>query len=437
MAELFRMPMLGQSMEEGTVVRWYREEGDTIRKGETLLEIMTDKANMEVEAPSDGFLRKRLANPDETVPVGNPIAILSATSDEPIEQVLAGGSASPTAPVLPDASGSPAPIQETRVVERELVRAAEPAGAAPVAISPRARRTADELGIPAEVLAGLGSGPSGRVLEKDVRAFAARVTPSAGVQTALAADGARAEATNAASVAVFPGETAIAETIPLRGLRKAVADNVARSRQTAPHVTLVKEVDMEDALALLAKVAPAAERSGSGKLTPTHLIVKAVAFALGEHPLCNAALVGEEIRVYSERNIGLAVATEGALLVPVIRYADRKGLFEIAAELRALAERCRTGRQTQEDLSGGTFTITNLGAFGVDLFDPILVPPQACILGVGSIAERAAVWEGKLAVRKRMNLCLSFDHRVLDGVPAAQFLKRLAGILENPALLLT
>jgi pyruvate dehydrogenase E2 component (dihydrolipoamide acetyltransferase) len=218
-------------------------------------------------------------------------------------------------------------------------------------------------------------------------------------------------------------------------MRKIIADNVARSRQTAPHVTLVMEVDMTEASALFRKLVPEIQRAYDTKLTYTDLLIKAAAKALDGHPLCNAALIGDEVRVYAERNIGVAVATQGGLVVPVVRHADRKTLGEISVELKAVVDRCRNGRQSQQDLSGGTFTITNLGAYGVDSFDPIIVPPQSCILGVCRIAPKAVVVNDQIAIRSIMNLCLSFDHRVLDGAPAAQFLRRLKEILEAPLLL--
>jgi len=467
MAELFNMPLLGQSMEEGTVVRWYKSEGDAVRKGESLLEVMTDKANMDVEATADGVLRKILVGPDQTVDVNTPIAIIG-DAVEPLDHLLGGISGAATPQM--EAPRVFLPVTPPSTASHEARESAQ----SPV-FSPRARRLADEHRIPAAALAGCGSGPGGRIIERDVynyldrqRALGSqidattpfpeerspRVTPLAarmagehGIDlTELAAGlpGSRIMADDvrrrvqepAVSAQAAPGDgPAIAEVIPLRGLKKLVAENVTRSRQTAPHVTLNTEVDMSEASALFEKLRPEIQRSHNTKLTYTDLLVKACARALADHSLCNAALIGDEIRVYADRNIGVAVATDASLIVPVVKNADRKTLGEISVELKGLVERCRTGRQGADDLAGGTFTITNLGAFGIDTFDPIIVPPQSCILGVGRIAEKAVVVAGQVVPRKMMSLSLSFDHRVLDGAPAARFLQRLRELLESPVLI--
>ncbi len=459
MAELFKMPRLGQSMEEGTILQWFKREGDPVKQGDLLLEVMSDKANIEVEATAEGVLRKILSPTDSTVPVNTPIAVIG-TAEEPIDALLA--SVSETASVTADRPAPPAPAESGPFLASQED--------AQIKVSPRARRLADEKGVPVSALAGKGTGPGGRILEKDVIAYlertsalvddaqvqtprpratplAARMAEDLGVRLedlAMGLPGSRvtADVVRRHAESARPGMPAaggpprIAQTIPFTGLRKLIADNVARSRQTAPHVTLVSEVDMGDAARLHAGLAPEFQRSHGTKLTFTDLLVKAAARALPDHPLCNAAVMGDEIRVYGDYNVGVAVALEAGLIVPVIHHADRRSLAEVSVELKALAERCRAGRQTQEDLAGGTFTITNLGAFGIDMFDPIIVPPQSCILGVGRIAERPVVLEGRVQVRKMMNLCLSFDHRVMDGVPAARFLQRVKEVLESPYQLL-
>lgn len=470
MAELFIMPRLGQSMEEGTIVQWYKKEGDAVRKGESVLEVMTDKANMDVEATSDGVVRKILAGADETIPVNAPIAILG-TADESIDHLLGGAAqAAPAAAPAETQSASSIAAPSGAPAPREA-QAGQPL------FSPRARRLADEHRIPVAALAGCGTGPGGRIIERDVMAYlerqkalgsmvdaapaadpgaerAPRATPLAakmaddlGIDLAELASGLpgsrimaadvrkRVEETPSAPAGASGEGPAVAGVIPFKGLRKLVADNVTRSRQTAPHVTLNAEVDMTEAAALFEKLRPEIQKAYGTKLTYTDLLVKACARALGDHPLCNAALVGDEIRVYSDRNIGVAVATETSLIVPVLRNADRKPLGEISVELKALVDRCRAGKQNSDDLAGGTFTITNLGAFGIDTFDPIIVPPQSCILGVGRIADRAVVVNKQVVIRTMMSLSLSFDHRVLDGAPAARFLQRLREILESPVLI--
>jgi pyruvate dehydrogenase E2 component (dihydrolipoamide acetyltransferase) len=238
-----------------------------------------------------------------------------------------------------------------------------------------------------------------------------------------------------APVSVTPGLT-VASVIPYKGMKRIGGETVAKSRSTAPHVTVSMEVDMTEASIFLEKIRPDVKRKFNTKLTYTDLLIMCVAKTLGRHPLCNASLNDKEILVYEEKNIGVAVALEDGLIVPVIKNADRKTLGQISVELKELANRCRTGKQTTEDLSDGTFTITNLGAFGVEEFDPIIVPPQSCILGVCKIQKKPVVIDDQVTIRPMMNLCLSFDHRVLDGVPAAKFLQSLKETLEYPVRLL-
>jgi pyruvate dehydrogenase E2 component (dihydrolipoamide acetyltransferase) len=460
MAEVFNMPTLGQSMEEGTVVQWLKQEGDTVKKGDEIVEIMTDKANMPVETPSDGVLRKILVAADQTVPVNTPIAILG-TADEPIDHLLGGA---PPSAQHTDATAAPATAAPEPVAASKTAPAAPPGR---LFISPRARRLADDLGVPISALSGFGSGPEGRVLEKDVHAYLdrqskplpslpgtrQRVTPLAakiagdlGVDVGdlamglpgsrITAEHVRAHVETARPAAPQPaGSPAIAQVIPFKGMRKLVADNVTKSRQTAPHVTLNTEADVTELGAVFGALRQEVEKAYGTKLTYTDLLIKAAARALEDHPLCNAALVGDEIRVYADKNVGVAVATENGLVVPVVRQPGSKSLGEVSVELKALVERCRTGKQSPDDLAGGTFTITNLGAYGVDTFDPIIVPPQSCILGVGRMVQKPAVHNGQIAVRTMMSLSLSFDHRVLDGAPAALFLKRVRELLESPVLI--
>ncbi len=456
MAEFLQMPRLGQSMEEGTVLQWYKREGDTVKAGEPLLEVMSDKANFEVEATKDGVLRKILVDADGTVPVSTPIAIVGSAT-EPIDTLLESATQASDGGYKQAANKLASPIPAISS------QTAPAAGSS--AISPRARRLAEEHAISISTLGLSGSGPGGRIIERDIISYlgrqktlesptasqparmtplAARIAGDLGVdvrQLGAGASGVKLRADDVRKVAgtatskAGPGEPAVAEVIPFRGLRKIVAGNVAKSRQNAPHVTLTLEVDMTNAVELQARLRPEIERDFGAKLTATDLLVKASARALEAHPLCNAALAGDEIRVYGDKNIGVAVATENGLIVPVVRNADRKRLGETCAELKSLVDRCRSGKQSQADLSGGTFTITNLGAFGIDVFDPIIVSPQSCILGVGRIADKVVAANKAIEIRPMMNLCLSFDHRVLDGVPAARFLQRMKELMESPDLI--
>jgi len=475
MADFFRMPTLGQTMEEGTILQWFKQEGDYVKKGDILLEVMSDKANFEVEAEQEGVLRRILTPANSTVPVNEPIAIIG-DDDEPMEALLSRTETAGQAPVTADPAAMAASGPAPEIAAQGEGRTAGLPEGERILVSPRARRLADARGIPVAALRGLGTGPGGRVLERDVLTFLKRsaeppagakeearprVTPLAakiandlGVdveQLALGLPGSRVTAEDVRRYAETPqpsptetpalvktepaGGPAVAERIPFRGLRKLIADNVAKSRQTAPHVTLTLEVDMTELAAVYPRLQAEIQKTYNTKLTYTDLLVKAAARALADHPLCNAALLGDEIRVYADRNVGVAVATDNGLIVPVIKQADTKPVGAISVELKAMAERCRSGKQTPEDLAGGTFTITNLGAFGIDVFDPILVPPQSCILGVGRIAEKPVVVNHEVTVRSMMNLCLSFDHRVLDGVPAARFLQRMKELLESPLMI--
>ncbi|MGQ9488588.1 MAG: dihydrolipoamide acetyltransferase family protein [Armatimonadota bacterium] len=453
MAEFFNLPMLGQTMEEGTITKWLKAEGEYIRRGDIIAEVMTDKANLEVDSTFEGYLRKILVAEGETVPVNAPIAIVSKTPDEDISTLLTPASA--TTSQLVEAKGE--------VKQPEPVRTAPFAeSAAPTEerlfISPRARRLAQEKGVPVQALLGRGSGPQGRVLERDVETvwqemvstmprvtpLAEKVAAEAGVDvTAITGTGIGGRVTREDVVRATMPPTAQPTAIPteaqvvkLAGLRKLVAENVVKGFFSAPPVTLVTEVDMTDCVALREQLLPEVEKIYNTRLTYTDLIVKATARALREFPIMNSTLRENEIILHPDVNIGVAVAVEEGLVVPVIKSADRKTLGEISRELRELAERAHTGKSTPDDLSGGTFTITNLGAYEVELFNPVLVPGQTGILGVGRIAEKPAIRDGQVVARHLMNLCLTFDHRVVDGAPAARFLQKVKQLLESPLLIL-
>lgn len=451
MAEYFNLPMLGQTMEEGTITRWLKAEGDYIRRGDIIAEVMTDKANLEVDATVEGYLRKILVAEGETVPVNAPIAIISKSPEEDISSLL-----TPTQKAEPQLAAAPVEV-------REPVRAApvvQPSTTTPeerLFISPRARRLAKERGVPLHALAGRGSGPQGRILERDVESvwqemmstkprvtpLAEKVAAEAGVDlSAVAGTGVGGRVTKEdvirATTAPATPETppAGAQVVKLAGLRKLVAENVVKGFFSAPPVTLVAEVDMTECVRLREQLLPEVEKAYGTRLTYTDLIVKAVARALQDFPLLNATLQDDQIIIHPDINVGVAVAVEDGLLVPVLKGADRKTVGQISQELRELADRARAGKSTPDDLSGGTFTVTNLGAYDVELFNPVLVPGQTGILGVGRIAEKPAIREGQVVARHLMNLCLTFDHRVLDGAPAARFLQRVKQLLESPMLLL-
>ncbi|CEK17589.1 pyruvate/2-oxoglutarate dehydrogenase complex, dihydrolipoamide acyltransferase component [Chthonomonas calidirosea] len=456
MAQLIVMPQLGNTMEEGTILRWLKAEGEEVRKGEPLLEVETDKASMEVEAEADGVLLKILAQPNTTVPIRQPIAIVGAPGED-VSSLLSSELRQSSVPSVEAA----VPASVASVAEPSASVIAEGGS---LRISPRARRLAEAKGVPLAALEGRGSGPEGRIIERDVQAYlaaelqvsaprpprftplAARLADDLGVAAdvvAAASSGSRVRSDDVRrhvearqSQPSSAEQTQDFEEIPLAGMRRRIADNMVRSAFSAPHVTLVTEVDMSACSELRSRLLPEVERIYGVRLSFTDMLVKAVARALEEHPRLNATLQGDVIRLHKSKNIGVAVALEEGLVVPVLKHVESLTLGQVAAQLKPLIERVRSGKFSPEDVSDGTFTITNLGPFHVDSFNPILVPGQAAILGVGRIQEKPVVRNGAIEVRPCMNLCLSFDHRQVDGAPAALFLQRLCEILESPYSLL-
>jgi len=448
MATKMVMPLLGQTMEEGTIIKWFKNEGDQIKEGEPLFEVMTDKVNMEVEAPASGVLRKILAKPDDIVPVKDPIAIIG-TKDEPIDDLL-------TEPVSGDEAGAPTIEEPAPTVSEAMSVSAPKAAEVPspavgegrILASPAAKRVAKEQGIDIAELAGKGTGPNGRIVEKDVLDYAAgrRFTPLAGkvaqdmgVQLgAVEGTGIGGRVTSEdimrASAAPAPA-VAIGKTIPFTSIRKAVAQNVLASYQSAVHVTLVTEVDMTECVKLRGNVVKKLEEKYGVRISYTDIIVKAAARAIEEKPIVNSSIQGDQIVIHDQINIGIATAIEGGLVVPVVKDVRSKLISQIAKEAKELVGKVRSGQATGVDFQGGTFTITNLGTYGIDSFNPIITPGQSAILGVCRIVEKPAVVNGEISIRSMMNLCLSFDHRVMDGAPAAEYLARLREILESPYLI--
>lgn len=473
MATRLDLPALGQTMEEGTITQWFKAEGDAVQKGEALYEVMTDKVNMEVEATEAGVLRKILAPADATIPINAPVAILG-TADEDISALMGDGAAvdavSQAEALSPSeednvAEAMPGPAFPSPVT---LGAGTEGVSSGGVFASPRARRYADEYGVDISALAGRGTGVDGRVVEADVVAFYEEQQAQKKAQRAspLAQ---RVAAAHGVSVAEVPGSGpggkvtqddvrrliepqapptpttvngggagtgAGVTVIKLTGMRKMVADAVARSAATAPHVTLTMPVDMSEATRFRQQILPAVEKTHGVRVSFTDIIAKATARALQDHPALNSTLQGDQITQFNAVQLGIAVSlgTEG-LIVPVVRDVQSKSLGEFSAALKTLVGKAREGKLASDEVTGGTFSITNLGTTGVTQFNPIINPPQAAILGVCSITETLVPIGGQPQVRPIMNLCLSFDHRVTDGAPAAAFLARLKEILEQPYLI--
>ena len=470
MAKTLELPTLGNSMEEGTITQWFKTEGEAVAKGEALYEVMTDKVNMEVEAPEAGVLRKILAAVDATVPVGAPVAILG-TADEDIAGLLDAPGTGSAGLLLSEGRsateemqgkaceiGSPATSQGLSLNGSSALPVSGEPGR--VFASPRARRYANECSIDIAQLAGRGTGVDGRVVEADVAAFseeeqerkkaAPRISPLA--QRVAAEHGVSVEGVSGTghggkvmqedvkrSFAPTPPPPALGtgeQVVTLRGMRKMVADTVARSAQTAPHVTLTLPVDMSEATRFRQQVLPAIEKTFGVRVSFTDIIAKAAARALKDHPYLNSTLVKDEITLHPSVNLGVAVSLGAdGLIVPVIKDAQAQSLGEFSRTLKELAARAKSGGLTTDEVTGGTFSLTNLGTFGITQFNPIIVPPQTAILGICAICDTVVAVNGQPQVKPMMNLCLSFDHRIVDGAPAAAFLAQLKETLEQPYLM--
>ena len=377
------MPRLSVAMKDGTIVKWFKKEGEMVEEGEVLAEIETEKVTDEIKTPASGVLRKILAPEGSRAPVGELIAIIT----EPGEEI---------------------PLIEE--IEKPVVRTVGKR----VNISPLARKLAEEHKI--DLTKVRGTGPEGQIVKDDVlRAIK------------------EAEAVAPIPAAPSPTELVeIAEVLPLTGMRKTIAERLTHSYREAPHVVVTVEVDMTETKRLRQKLIT--EIEGEAKFSPsyTDIVVKAAAAAIKKNPIINSTLESDQIKILKDINIGVAVALEDGLIVPVIRNADQLSLRKIASCMRELTERARQRRLSLDEVSGGTFTISNLGMFGVDTFSPIINPPQSAILGVGAIKEKPLVVNGQISIRPVMTLSLVFDHRVFNGVQAATFLKTIKEILEKP-----
>jgi len=435
------LPKLGQTMEEGTIIEWVKKEGDPVERGDLLFVFESDKATLEVEATARGFLRKILVPVGQTVPVLTVVALITKTPDEDIVAY------EPRFQV----SGSEFQVAEAMKPETLKPETLEPI-AGRIFASPRARKMAREKGVNLELVTG--TGPNGRIVERDVLAYltprpkatpmALKVTDALGVDIAtISGTGVsgrimKADVEAAAAPAAPPVEMPSVESVPLTGLRRIIAEHMAASAQATARVTLVTEADATAFVEAREQLkATVAEKWG---FAPGYndLLGIIVARALREFPYMNARLSadGQAIERLPVVNLGMAVDTERGLLVPVIRDADQKGLCAFGAEFRALVERARVGKSLPDDLTGGTFTITNLGMHEIDAFTPIINLPEAAILGVGRIQPKPVVHDGEIVVRQMWTLSLVFDHRVVDGAPAARFLQRIKQLIETPYLLL-
>jgi len=440
------MPRLSDSMEEGTIVRWLRADGDTVARGDEIVEIETDKATMAFEADRAGVLRI-VAGEGDTVALGAVIATLG-------EAGKAAPSAAP--PAAPAPAGEAGEVGEAAAVAAPASMAAGEAGeaaadAAPLrdglSASPVARRLAAAVGIDLARVAG--TGPHGRILKADVAAAAAERSAPEASPAAVEQRVPEASPTAAEQGAVAvpptvgyhaapdapPAAKGVSEVVALTRVQQLIARRMAEAKATMPEFALTMDVDMEAAVALRAALK---EQGAPGTVAPSlnDLIVKACAAALARHPRANGSYRDGAFELHGRVNVGVAVAAPDALVVPVVLDADRRSLSEVAAETRRLAERVRDGAITPPELAGATFTVSNLGMFGVTSFQAVLNPPQAAILAVGAIEPRAVVVDGAVVARRRMTLTLTCDHRILYGADAAAFLAEVRDFVEQPLRML-
>src|SRR6266571_519338 len=411
MATKVHMEALSPTMEEGRLVKWTKHEGDPVKSGETLAEVETDKAVMELVARADGQLLKVMVPEGTTVPVGNVVAWIG----KPGEKVDGAGSTEqgaaapkPVAAVAAAPKATPPPLSPSPAPPASVVSAA--ADATRVKASPLARRIAKDAGVDLKLVQG--SGPGGRVIKRDVEA---------GVPQA------RAVAAAPAPRSVLPAPSgAPYEDVPLSQIRKTIAKRLVASIGPIPHFFLTTEIDMERAAEAREALNKQLGEEG-GKISFNDIIIKAVALALVQHRACNAWFQEDHIRYWNEVHIGMAVAIEDGLITPVIRNADLKNLREIGAESRELAGRARTRRLKPEEYTGATFSVSNLGMFDIDQFTAVINPPEAGIVAIGSVVPKPVPEGGgdRLVVRRRLRVTMSCDHRVIDGATGAAFLKTL------------
>jgi pyruvate dehydrogenase E2 component (dihydrolipoamide acetyltransferase) len=417
------MPKLSDTMEEGRILRWLRKEGDPIETGQALAEVETDKATVEMEAYSNGTIRKLIAVEGQFAKVGELIAIIGAAGEDISSLVPAAGAAAST----PTARAGTVAAPSSAAVTRPAPAMMAPASAAPsgrsLKASPLALRMAAEAGLNLGALQG--TGPQGRIIKRDIESALAQ-EPS----TPAPLRSATPQPTRAYALRASRAEIPESQDIELSSVRRTIAKRLVQSKGPVPHFYLTVDVAMDrvwDAYKAL--------RDQKSSISINDIIVKATALALRQHPEINASFAGDHLKVYSRVHIGMAVALDDGLITPVLRDADVKPLEEISEEARMLVERARARKLQPHEYTGATFSISNLGMMGIDEFSAIINPPEAAILAVGAVRQMAVVVDGVLAIGWRMRMTLSVDHRVADGAAGARFLQTLSKFLEHPLLM--
>ena len=405
MAKEVRLPQLGQTMEEGTVVNCLVNVGDEVKKGDVIFEIETDKATLEMESPAEGFVKCVLAKIDETLPVGAPVLVLGDKNEDVpqsfVDSLTGAAHAAPEA--APAAEAAPAP--EPAKAEPEQ---AKPAGR--IMASPRAKKLAADLSV--DLATVTGTGPAGKITEQDVQK-AATAKPSESTAPPIPATEAKA-----------------GQTIPVNRLQRITAEKMLKSKREIPCFYLTVKADVTDLVELRTKL----NETGDVKLSYNDFLLKAVATGLEKYPIMTGQLAGEEIRLAEAIGIGLAISVPDGLVAPIVKDVNKKDVRQIALDSQALIERARNNKLAPTDVEGGCITVSNLGAFGIDNFIPIVVPGQCSILGIGQITDTCVPDNGNIMVRKLMNMTLSIDHKVANGAYAAQFLDFVRKQLEDTSM---
>ncbi|REJ26542.1 MAG: branched-chain alpha-keto acid dehydrogenase subunit E2 [Bacillaceae bacterium] len=438
MAKEIFMPKLSSTMEVGTLLQWFKEEGESVDIGEPLFEIMTDKINIEVEAYDRGILLKKYFQPDDQIPVNQVIGYIGEPGEKvPDEPPALSEESNEQSGEKTEQSETNEDAVEVKSNENGKVRA-----------TPAARRLAKEAQVDLRNI--VGSGPKGRIHLKDVKQYletekaqpkasplARKIAEHENIDLkALQGSGAGGKVMKQDVINAIQASSQKAQQPEVRkklsGLRKVVADRMVQSAFTAPHVTLASDIDMTKAIEMRTALLPVVEKQTGFRLTYTDIIIKAVGTALSRFPEVNVHLEHDEIIYKNEVNVGVAVAVKDGLMVPVIKQVEQKGLAAICAEAKDLSKRAREQKLRPDELKGSTFTISNLGMYPIDVFTPIINQPEIAILGVGRTQEKTVVVNGEIVIRPMMTASLSFDHRVIDGAPAAEFLAEVKRILENP-----
>ncbi len=424
------MPKLSDTMTEGTVIRWLKKEGEEVEIGDIIAEIETDKANMEMEAFDEGILSSISVAEGGKAEVGSVIAVLLEDGESAEGSAAAASSATPTPAQTPAASSKTPPAAKAALASAAAIASSNPNAPSPsgerIMASPLAKKIAADEGLDLSTLTG--TGPGGRIVKKDV--LAAPASSSA----APAAKAASAPAPTPQAISpVASGEDKI---IPLAGIRKIIAERLLTSKTTIPHFYLHLEVDAAPLMDLRKQINAQAEATHGNKYSVNDFIVKALINASVAVPEVNASFNGDHIVQFAHVGISVAIAVDDGLVTPVVKNAEQKSLLAISKEIKEMAVRARDKKLLPNEFDGGTVTISNLGAWGIESFDAIVNPPQAAILSVGGIMEKAVVKDGEIVPGLRMNLGVSCDHRVVDGAVGAQFLGEIKRLIENPALML-